>query len=217
MSQRAFQAALARLVADPRYREAVRRGRLRDLGSALSNRELRRLRAVADDPGLDVTRTLHKGFRLGKLLAFLPLTCQLLGDRRLAREVSAYWRTHPPSTFYFLEEAISFADHLRARGRRGLRIPYLADVLRYERTILWLQRPWPPSPAPVVVTFEVEPDRLLTILAAGRRPRALVRRPARYVARRADDGRVEWVRPDVGRDAGIGVVPRPFADEGAAH
>lgn len=217
MSQRAFQANLARLVADPRYREAVRRGRLRGLGSGLSDRELRRLRAVAHDPGLDVTRTLHKGFRLGKLLAFLPLTCQLLGDRRLAREVSAYWRTHPPTTFYFLEEAISFADHLLARARRGPRIPYLADVLRYERTVLWLQRPWPPSPAPVVVTFEVEPDRLLTILAAGRRPRALVRRPARYVARRDDDGRVEWVRPHVGRDAGMGVVARPSPDEGAAH
>lgn len=216
MTQRRFQAALARLVADPRFRDAMRRGR--SVGtSGLSDRELRRLRAVADDPGLDVTRTLHKGFRLGKLLAFLPLSCQLLGDRRLAREVGAYWRTHPPRSFYFLEEALSFADHLLARTRRGLRVPYLADVLAYERTVLWLQRPWPPTPPPVEVAFEHEPDRLLALLAAGSRPRGLARHPVRYVARRTADGRVEWTRPSAGVGATLGTASLIYADEGAAH
>jgi hypothetical protein len=101
---------------------------------------------IAGDRGLDMNRTLHKGFRLGKLRALLPLTCSLLTPARLASEVAAFWQDNPPASFSFLPEALEFCAFLE---RRPLRSVYLAEVLAYERATLELERarvgPAPPQ------------------------------------------------------------------------
>ena len=66
MSLERFQETMVRLIVDPDYRDRIADGReARDEG--LTERETARLRRIAADPGLDINRTLHKGFRLGKL------------------------------------------------------------------------------------------------------------------------------------------------------
>ncbi len=91
--------------------------------------ETERLLAAAADPGLDATRTIHKSFRLSKLLLVLPLTRSVLGPARFGREVAAFWAARPPVGFYYLDEALSFCDFLRARLRDGLRVAYLREVV----------------------------------------------------------------------------------------
>ncbi len=141
MSLRAYQAALARLVIEPDVRADVRQDGTQLSGYDLTTRERRRIFAAATDRGMDITRTLHKGWRLNKVLAFLPATCALLGEERLAQELSIFWRNQAPTSLYFLEEALAFSSHLLERVRTGLAIENLGDVLAYERSKLEARRP----------------------------------------------------------------------------
>lgn len=67
----------------------------------------------------------------------LPLTCRLLGAKQLARQVEGFWRDCPPSSFYFLPEALECCRHLQAGGLRRL---YLDEVLLFEQASLELER-----------------------------------------------------------------------------
>lgn len=190
MSLAVFQTLLMRLITEPDFRDAARA----DASAALASFELTpleasRLARIAADPGVDVNRTLHKGFRLGKLRALLPMTCQLLGNRRLAREVAAFWQTRPPSSFYYIPEALEFCEFL---ATRRLRVKYLPEVLAYERATLELERARIDEPAPQLVHFEHDPVPLLAALAQGRAPRGLARRPAIAQGLRGADGHAEW-------------------------
>jgi hypothetical protein len=175
VSQRVFQATMARLVVDAVFCGRVRSEHELALDGDLTTLERERLVAIASDRGLDATRTLYKGFRLSKLYATLPLTCTLLGDGRLAREIGLYWSACVSVSLYYFEEAFGFCDHLQARLRSGLRVAYLDEVLAYERASLELQRPRRDGdvPAPQLVMFRHDPELLLGRLAAGRRPRAI--------------------------------------------
>src|SRR5688500_6428770 len=104
MTQQSFQAALARLVVDPTERELVRSQGEKALPDSLSDVQRQRLIFAAGNKGIDITATLHKGFRLGKILSMLPMTCVLLGNKRLAREVDLFWQKHRSRSFYYLEE-----------------------------------------------------------------------------------------------------------------
>ena len=123
MTALAFQTAMARLIVEPDFRDAVRAEGAGALPGPLTALEASRLVTIAHDRGLDMNRTLHKGFRLGKLRALLPLTCALLTPARLAREVAAFWQANPPASFSFLPEALEFCAFLE---RRPLRSAYLA-------------------------------------------------------------------------------------------
>jgi hypothetical protein len=189
VSTQAFQTALARLIVDPDFRDAVRAGDHDALGTGLSARERGRLDRIAHDPGLDINRTLHKGFRLGKLRAMLPLTCRLLGPARLSREVAAFWKQGPPSSFSFIPEALEFCDFLA--GRR-LRTKYLEEVMAYERAALELDRARPDLAPAQRVSFRHDPSALLATLAEGRRPRAIAPRRCTALGARGNDGQVHW-------------------------
>jgi hypothetical protein len=190
VSLRRFQTLLTRLIAEPDYRDAVRADAQAAFGSEdLTPLEASRLARIADDRGLDVNRTLHKGFRLGKLRTMLPLTCQLLGNRRLAREVAAFWQQRPPSSFYFIPEAIEFCDFIAARR---LRLKYLPEVLTYERATLEIERARVDEPAPQRVSFAHDPSALLAALLGGRTPRGIARRPSIVQGQRGPDGRAQW-------------------------
>ncbi len=189
MSLATFQTALARLIMEPDFRDRVRTGGDAAPSGDLDDIERARLRGIAADPGLDVNRTLHKGFRLGKLRALLPLTCRLLGSRALMREVAAFWSERPPSGFYFLPEALEFCDFLATRRLRGR---YVREVVAFERATLELQRARFDAPPPQEVHFDHDPSALLGAVASGRRPRAIPRRPCVAVARRDEGGEVHW-------------------------
>lgn len=189
MSLELFQATMVRLIADPDFRDRVRSREKHSLPNALSSREADRLLVIANSRGLDVNRTLHKGFRLGKLRALLPLTCQALGSRRLGREASAFWLAHPPTSFYFLPEAIQFCDFLASRPHLGR---YVADARAYERATLELQRARIGAAPPQTIRFHYDPGRLLATLAAGQRPRGIDRKDCTAVGDLDVEGRVRW-------------------------
>ncbi len=194
MSAAAFQTALARLVVDPDFGARLAAGDPDALAGDLTELERERLRAVAADPGLAPTRTLHKGFRLGKVLALVPLTCRLLGDDLLAREIRAFWRGRPPTSFYFVDETIDFCDHLLARAGRGLRVRYLTEVVAYERATLEIERPRPEGeevPAQSV-EFRHDPATLIAALSRGEVPARLRRRRCRLVGVRTPAGEASW-------------------------
>lgn len=192
MSLAAFQAGLARLVTDRRWRDDVRARGPAALPEGLTDRERRRLCAAAADPGLAVTATLVVSFRLGKLITLLPLTRRLLGDALLAREARRFWAEQPPRTFYALDEALAFAAALRARR---LRNPFVDEVAGFEMAMLELRRPGGTGrrPRAEVVRFDHDPRAVLGALAAGRRPRRrLPRRPCALVASLGADETLEW-------------------------
>jgi len=193
MTAQAFQTALARLIVEPEFRDAVRAGGSAALPGELTPREAWRLATIAGDRGLDMNRTLHKGFRLGKLRALLPLTCAALTPARLAREVAQFWRANPPASFSFLPEALEFCAFLE---RRGLRSVYLAEVLAFERATLELERARVGAPPPQSVRFRHDPVSLLGALAEGRRPRSVRARPCLLLGSKDADAPTRWTLVD---------------------
>lgn len=195
MSQTTFQAELARLLIDSDFRTDVRSHGEASLDADLTDRERRRLVAVASDPGLDITRTLHDGWRLSKVLLMLPLTSALLGGERLAEELRNFWPTRVPRSLYFREEAIAFCEWL-LEGDAST--PYLEEVVAFERATLELRAPWAPDPPEMqTVHFEHDPERLLADLAAGEAPDAVERRPCLLIGTAVEPGKEEWrVLPD---------------------
>jgi hypothetical protein len=186
----AFQTNFARLVVDAEFRHAVESGELAFTGE-LSARERARLAAIAADPGLAITVKLHRGFRLGKLLAFTPLTCALLGEARIVEQIAGFWRRRPPLSFYYAEEAIAFCDDLLDR-RGTFDDPFLVEVVGFERAAVELrERDWRDGDEARVV-FDHDPDAVLGALAAGRRPGALARQPTLMIGRRVARERIEW-------------------------
>ncbi|HYN22448.1 MAG TPA: hypothetical protein VE078_15925, partial [Thermoanaerobaculia bacterium] len=190
MSESAFQSELARLVVDPDFRDRVRERGEAALREDLSELERVRLVAIAKDPGIDVTRTLHKGFRLAKLLAWVPLTCAVIPRDVLAREVGNFWQQRPPVSFYFLEEAAAFCEYLLERVSSGLDVPYLVEVAAYERASLELQRARPAGEValPQVVDFLHDPEVLLASLARREVPPELPEQACRLIGVRTEGG-----------------------------
>jgi hypothetical protein len=193
VSAAVFQSALARLVVDPDFRDGVRGRGAEALPEELSDLERERLLAVAVDRGLDITRTLHVGFRLAKLLAWIPLTCAVLGREVRIREVGEFWKRRLPVSFYYLEEAVAFCDYILDRVGEGLDIPYLEEVAAYERASLELRRARPAGEpvAPQTVEFRHDPEALLGALARGEELGRLPEMPCRLMGRKVEGG-VEW-------------------------
>lgn len=193
MSAAVFQSALARLVVDPDFRNGVRGSGAETLPDGLSDLERERLLAVVIDPGLEITHMLHKGFRLAKLLAWIPLTCAVLGREVRTREVGEFWKRRLPLSFYYLEEAVAFCDYLLERVKEGLAIPYLEEIAAYERASLELRRARPVGEVAdsQTVEFRHNPEALLGALARGESLADVPEMPYRLVGRRVEGG-VEW-------------------------
>ncbi|AOW11507.1 hypothetical protein LPB72_22435 [Hydrogenophaga crassostreae] len=188
MSVAAFQSLMAQLVVDPSLCE-----RLRVDGIAadadLDTLERQRLLAIAASPGLSINHTLHRGFRLGKLKALLPLTCTLMKGVRLQTAIERFWAAHPPRTFYFLPEAVEFCGFLLTQPSRSR---YLREVVAFERSNLELQRARLDTPPQQTVQFDHDPGRLLGQLAAGHAPKGVPVRSCTAVGNVDDSGRVRW-------------------------
>ncbi|MEZ5702924.1 MAG: hypothetical protein R3E42_14755 [Burkholderiaceae bacterium] len=89
---------MAQLVVDPALSEQMRREGIAAQAD-LSALERERLLHVACDPGLAVNHTLHRGFRLGKIKALLPLTTTLLQGAPLQTALERFWARHPRLLF----------------------------------------------------------------------------------------------------------------------
>ncbi|QCB47640.1 hypothetical protein [Hydrogenophaga sp. PAMC20947] len=188
MSAVAFQSLLAQLVVDPALRDHL----LADGIAAeadLDALERKRLLHVAGHPGLSVNHMLHRGFRLGKLKALLPLTCVLLKSARLQTAVERFWAVHPPRTFYFLPEAIEFCSFLLTQPTRS---KYLHEVVAFERAHLELQRARLDAPPRQTVRFQHNPSKLLAQLASGRQPLGLAPMPCLAVGTVDEQGQARW-------------------------
>lgn len=194
MTQRAFQAAVARLVVDPAFRDRVRATGAAALAGELTSLERERVLSIVDEKGLDATRTLHKSFRLTKLYATLPLTRQLLGTKRLVKEIGSFWEANPSDSHYFLDESIAFCDFLLNRLRSGLRAKYLDEIATYERANLNLRRARPPGEVaqPETVRFRHDPITLFEQLAKRKLPRAVPNRACALVGKINEAGEVQW-------------------------
>jgi hypothetical protein len=124
----------------------------------------------------------------------VPLTCTALGTKRLAREVESFWSTHSCTSFYYIDEAIAFCDHLKKRIGSTLRSAYLEEVVDYERAGLQLQRPRTDGAVEAVaVRFNHDPETLLTQLSFGRRPRAIPVRRCTLTGNIGAGGDTEWI------------------------
>jgi hypothetical protein len=167
MSSPAFQAAFVKLVADPEFRAAVRNGHLPD--GLVDATERAHLAQLAAQPGIAAMRVVYRGFRLNKVLAMLPMTGRLLGDRALHDALELYWRDTPSGSFYYFEEAGRFCDHLWDRIESGdLDVPLLRDVLLFEQASIRLRHAAGEGKELLIqVEFEHHPS-FLEALAQGR-------------------------------------------------
>jgi hypothetical protein len=213
VSQRRFQALMARLVIDPDFRDEVRERGESALGDELEPVERTRLVAVARARGMDIVRTLHKGWRLGKVLSMVPLARVALGDDLFARELGAFWAAEPPRSLYFREEAIAFCDHLLTRSDALPEVPFLEEVVAYERAQLELLKPRPDgTSATLLVRFRHDPVWLLGELVAGRPPRDVLENPCVVAGTVAPGGRITWRvvegRPTAARIDADGIAGR---------
>ena len=199
----AFQSTVARLVADPDFRDLVGVKGAKALGADLTTLERERVLAIVSDKGLDAVRTLHKSFRLTKIYSMLPMTRTLLGPDRIGREVSTFWKAELPVSHYFIGEAMAFCDFLLNRISLGLRIKYLAETVAYERANLELRRPGTDDavPEPQFVKFDHDPVTLFTQLMNGKRPRAVPALSCLLVGSLSQDGEVQWFIAENGIEA----------------
>ena len=131
---------------------------------------------------------------MSKLYATLPLTCVLLGEKRLGHEATSYWSTKVSVSLYYFEEAFGFCEHLYDRLRSGLPIKYLDEVLAYERGCLELQQPRSETEAPSrqLIRFRHDPEILLSQLTNGKRPRAVPLLACTLSGSLDDAGNVQW-------------------------
>ncbi len=192
MSAATFQSMMARLVIEPAWRDEVLRDGL-DAAADLTPLETRRLLAIAHSSGVRTNQMLHQGFRLGKLKALLPLTCKLLKGDALFAAAADFWALRPPTTFYFLPEAVEFCSFLLGRPSTH---PYLHEVAAFERAHLELQRARTDEPPPQRVPFTHHPSQLLGALVQGRLPVDVERRPCTATGVRGANGQPQWTLQD---------------------
>ena len=134
MSLAVYQEVFCRMVASLGFRERVlERPEEVFCGLDLTERERRRLLALAADPGMRVNTAIHRANRLAPLDQTLPFTCFLLGDR-LRAVVERYWTENPSENLQSPVECERFAVFLtREIQAGGIIDPYVEEVLAFER------------------------------------------------------------------------------------
>jgi hypothetical protein len=127
-----FQRAFCDLIASPDLCVRLRRDPDAVLSTYdLSDRERRRLVAVARQRGMSVNCTLYRVNRVTPIYTLLPRTCALLGDR-LPDLLHAFWRQSETDLQYG-PELERFARFVRDRLQAGqIEDPLLREVLDFE-------------------------------------------------------------------------------------
>ncbi len=171
MTLLAYQRALSRMIASPTFCLAVRADAEAALADYdLTERELRRLAAVAFQPGMSTSCTLYRVNRITPIATYLPLTSFLLGDGLIA-EAELFWDEGTPSDLQFGPETERFGRFLERRVAAGeLTDPYLGEILAFELAVNRVRVARPGEPLAETVIFHHEPLPLLDALADRRRP-----------------------------------------------
>jgi len=113
MTFEAYQKLQAAMVLDAQQAAPMAAGDFGQLADVLTEAERTRLASQARDPGMALTRKLHKGWRLTKLLTLLPITFRVGDPDTLTDLVAAFWHQNPPHGLYFESEALRFAEFVR--------------------------------------------------------------------------------------------------------
>lgn len=131
---RDFQRALADMTLDARLAAAVRtRGADALAGYALSDRERRRLEAVARQDGMSLNCSLARANRFGSIHDAFPMSCVLLGGR-LRGVLDELWSGRRPDNYQLAGEEAAFAACVEGKIARGeLAVEYLEEVFPYEQ------------------------------------------------------------------------------------
>ena len=125
MSLAGYQRVLIGMLVRPASAAGVARGEFAE--SDLTDLERARLQAAAGDPGVSLTRRLHEGWRLTKLLTLLPLTFDVADDDLLAEQVTSFWMQRPPTSLYFEDEAAAFARQVAQVAPPGSLLQFTAE------------------------------------------------------------------------------------------
>lgn len=187
-----FQQALSELVISPEFCFQVLTSPEQALRVYnLTTLEYQRLVFLAQLPGLDIGRMLHRSFRLSMLVNILPKTCILLNFHNLNQVVEVFWQTQPSRNFYYEQEAVRFGQFLLAQLEQGkLQNEFLEEILRFELCVLFLTKLIPEqvasnnslkievlkdsfadlNPQYRIVFFRHEPNSLLTTLSKDQIP-----------------------------------------------
>ena len=183
MALQVYQEIFCKMVAAPAFRDRVleRSGEYLK-GLDLTDRERRRLLAIAAQPGMRVNTAIHRANRITPLDHSVPFTLFLLGER-LRDLLQRYWLENPTENLQIPAECERFAAFLEGEIQAGrLVVPYLEEVLAFERactelkffTEEELERLNPAAddlpPLVKIVTFHHDPVPLLETLANGQTP-----------------------------------------------
>lgn len=189
MSLQDFQKALSDLVMSPALRARAAEDPTAVLASYdLTERERRRLEALAQDGRMRTGTLLHRSFRLSMLSNTIPRTCRALGPKGIRELTHAYWSEGPPRTMQYIKEALRFGEFALGKLRDGsFQHEFLGELLETEMSLLRLGRPGAVleagertapedlgskvlrlHPACHVVPWRHDPDAVLAALDAGR-------------------------------------------------
>jgi uncharacterized protein (UPF0276 family) len=126
-------------------------------------------RELRDDPGVEILQKMVREARAGMIVDALKLTSRLLlihgGASLLRGLLEGFWAVAPPQLFAS-EEAEAFGAYLE---RQSLAVPYLAEVLDFERAVGRTLI----DGSERLAYFSCDPSVLLDALAEGRFPAAL--------------------------------------------
>ncbi len=133
MSLEAYQTAFARMTLDPKLvRRILNEGEAALSAYDLTPRELRRLTAIAQQPGMKVNCTLARANRLTAITGLLPRTCELLIDE-LRGLLDRFWDEHTMSDLQMLPAGLEFAAFLEREIAAGrVANPAAAETLAEE-------------------------------------------------------------------------------------
>jgi hypothetical protein len=135
MALEVYQEIFCKMVAAPALRERVLEPSGEYLnGLDLTDRERRRLLAIAAQPGMRVNTAIHRANRITPLDHSVPFTLFLLGER-LREVLERYWSENPTENLQIPAECERFAAFLEAEIQAGRVLdPYLEEVLDFEST-----------------------------------------------------------------------------------
>ena len=168
MSLRTYQRAQVAMILDREVAGRIGAGDLAPWDGDLDPRERERLVAQATNPGLALSRKLHKGWRLTKLLTLLPVTFRVGDPGLLGDLVDAFWREHLPEGLYFEAEAARFASFVAEQPRASTA---LHDAARLEGALLAIGQRGPSArKGAIELRLTHDPRLLLSATGSGALP-----------------------------------------------
>jgi hypothetical protein len=133
MTCEAYQRLQTAMVLDAQQAVTMAAGDFGELAGSLTAEERTRLASQARDPGMVLTRKLHTGWRLTKLLTLLPVTFRVGDPETLTDLVATFWHHNRPQGLYFESEALRFAQFVREHAPPDT---VLYDVAGFEAAML---------------------------------------------------------------------------------